>query len=237
MAKWDERAQQDLTLWRAWKKDPTPEHLTPLLDALQPVVHKKINEFHGAPIPPSALQGAANLMVMKALNSYNPDKGASVATHVGWNLRKVRAFVIKHQNVGRIPEHRAYNITKFKQARDELTSSLGHPPDALSLAEELGWSTAEVGRMERELRQDLIASRNLEPDLLPEMESSRDKEVLRYIYQELTPEERSVFEYSLGANGKPELSAGEIAKTLNISQPKVSRIRRKIDQKLRARGV
>lgn len=237
MGKWAARAQQDLELWQTWKQDPTPENLEPLLNSLQPVINRKLSEFRAAPVPPSAIQGAANLTVMKALNSYNPDKGASVATHVGWNLKKVRAYVIKHQNMGRIPEHRAYNIQDFKDARADLTARMGFPPDAQTLAEELGWSLAEVTRMEKELRPDLIASLSLETDTLPEIESTRDREVLRYIYQELTADERLVFEYTLGVNGKPELSAGNIAKTMGISQPKVSRIRRKIDKKLRARGV
>jgi DNA-directed RNA polymerase specialized sigma subunit len=232
------RAKHEFDMWRTWKSEPTPQNLEPLLDSLQPLVHKKVSEFRGAPVPPGAVRGIANAAVVKALNTYNPNKGAAIHTHVNWHLKKVRAFVVKHQNLGRIPEHRTYKITEFKNAKEELTQKLGYPPDALTMSEQLGWSTAEVGRMEREQsKRDLIASRNLEPDLLPEIESSRDREVLRYIYQDLSAQERSVFEYTLGVNGKPKLTAGQIAKEMSISQPKVSRIRRKIDFKLQARGV
>jgi DNA-directed RNA polymerase sigma subunit (sigma70/sigma32) len=226
-------------MWRTWKSDPTEENLEPLLTSLQPLVNKRVAEFSRAPVPPGAVRGQANLCVMRALNSYDPNKGAALGTHVHIHLKKVSSFVAKHQNLGRIPEHRVNRITDFKNAKEELTQQMGHPPDALSLAEHLGpkWSINEVSRMEAELRPDLISSKGIEPDSLTDIEYSRDREVLRYIYQELTAEERAVFEYSHGINGKPELQAGEIANVMGISQPKVSRIRRKIDLKLQARGV
>jgi DNA-directed RNA polymerase specialized sigma subunit len=231
------RQEQDLELWRTWKSDPTPENLEPLLGSLQGTINSRVNEFKTAPVPPSAVRGYANAQAVKALQGYNPNKGAAVHTFVNWHLKKVKAFVLKHQNVGRIPEHRARNITKYKNARQDLTERMGHTPDSLSLAEELGWSQAEVNRMQSELRADHIASVSPEPDRLKDLQSAHERDVLRYIHYDLTPDERLVFEYSLGLYGRPKLSATSIARTMNISLPKVSRIRKKIDKKLRDRGV
>lgn len=231
------RKDRDLELWRNWKADPTPEKLEPLLDVLQGPINAKVNEFRAAPVPDSAVRAFANAQAVKALHTYNPSKGSAVSTFVNWHLKKVRSFVLKHQNIGRIPEGRAYRITDYKQAKEELTQKLGRPPDTMTLADRLGWSPAEVGRMQSELRPDLIASLSPEPDRLRSMQSSRERDVLRYIHYDLTPDERLVFEYSLGLYGRPKLSATNIAKTMNISLPKVSRIRAKIDKKLRNRGV
>jgi DNA-directed RNA polymerase specialized sigma subunit len=228
----------EFTMWKAWKSDPKEERLAPLMNSLQRLVHYRVNEFKRAPVPDAAVRGFANAQVVKALHTYNPTKGASVGTHVNWHLKKVRSFVVKHQNLGKIPEHRAYNITKYKSAKQELEDEIGHAPDALSLSEHLGWSQKEVGRMESELeKRDLIASKNLEPDTLPDLHSAKERDALRYIHYDLVPDERLVFEYTLGLYGKPKLSATDIAKRMGISLPKVSRLRRKIDKKLRARGV
>ncbi len=231
------RSQRDLEMWKKWKEDPSDANLVPLMESLQGLVTSKVSEFRTAPVPPSAVRGAANVAVMKALNTYNPNKGAALHTYVSWHLKKVRSFVVKYQNIGRIPEHRAYRITEYKNAKAALTEKHDMPPDALTLSEHLGWSMAEVGRMENELRKDLIASRNLEADKLSDLEaeSGREREVLRYIYYDLDKDERAVFEYSLGMNGKPKLSAGQIAKKMGISQPKVSRLRKKIDNKINER--
>lgn len=231
------KQQQELELWRDWKADPQPKKLEPLLESLQPLVHRKVNQFKAAPVPQAAVHGFANQQVVKALNTYNPEKGTQLGSWVDWHLKKVRSFVVKHQNIGKIPDQRAYNITRFKTAKQELLEELGYLPDSLTLAEHLGWSQAEVGRMETELRKDLVQSKNPEPDTLPELSSSRERDVLRYIHHDLDPEERTVFEYTLGMYGKPKLSATAIAKEMKISLPKVSRIRRRIDEKLRARGV
>jgi len=231
------RSQQDLELWQTWKAEPTDQNLEPLLNSLQGTINARVNEFKTAPVPPSAVRGFAQAQAMKALQTYNPNKGAAVNTFVNWHLKKVKAFVLKHQNVGRIPEHRARNITQYKNTVQELTDKMGHPPDTLTLAEELGWSQAEVNRMKSELRADHIASVSPETDRLKDLQSSHERDVLRYIHYDLTPDERLVFEYSLGLYGRPQLSATNIAKTMSISLPKVSRIRKKIDKKLRERGV
>ena len=230
--------QEELTMWKAWQDDPKESKLEPLMNSLQRLVHYRVNEFKGAPVPQAAVRGFANAQVVKALNSYNPKRGASIGTHVNWHLKKVRSFVVRHQNLGKIPEHRAYNITKFKTARTDLEDEFGMAPDSLSLAERLGWSQKEVSRMESELeKRDFIASKNLEPDTLPDIYSAKERDALRYIHYDLTLDERLVFEYTLGLYGKPKLSATNIAKKMSISLPKVSRLRRKIDKKLRDRGV
>lgn len=228
---------EEQELWKTWKSNPTEDNLAPLMSSLQNLVQHRVNQFRKAPVPPAAVMGFANVQVAKALNSYNPSKGVALGTHVQWHLKKVQSFVIKHQNIGKIPDQRVNNITEFKQAKDELKETMGHEPDSLSIAEHLGWSQKEVVRMDSELRKDLIASRSLEIDTLPELYASKDREVLRYIHYDLTPDERLVFEYSAGLYGKPKIPASEIAKKLSISLPKVSRIRNKIDAKLRARGV
>jgi DNA-directed RNA polymerase specialized sigma subunit len=244
-ANFSPRAKKEIELWDAWKTKPTSKNLEPLIESLQPLVNQTVNKFHGAPVPPSAIRAMANVHLMKSIKTYDPLKvgksgdAAALSTHATWGLKKVKSFVLKHQNVGRIPDHRGDNIADFKLAKAELTESMGRPPDAQTLASHLGvkWSVAEVTRMEKELQRDLIASQSVVTDVLPEMVSAKDRDVLRYIYEDLDGEERAVFEYSFGVNGKPKLAANEIGTKLNMSNPKVSRVRKRIDLKLRARDA
>lgn len=231
------RAERELELWRAYKASPTPETLEPLMLSMQNLVQAKVNQFHGAPVPQAALRSFANAQLKRAIDTYNPNKGAELKTHATWYLKKTQSFAIKHQNIGRIPDQRANNISQFRTARTELREVLGHEPDSLSLAEHLGWTQKEVERMEASLRGDDIASKSPEVDRLPEYYSQKDRQVLRYIHYELTPDERTVLEYSLGLYGKPQLPAKEIAKRMGTSFAKISRLRKKIDDKIRERGV
>jgi len=237
------RAEKDLRLWMAWKVNPSSENLGAILDEMEGTINQTVGRFRTAAVPPSVVRGAANLAVLSALKTYNPERSgaASLHTHIFNHLRKVRATVSKYQNLGRIPEHRTYKIKEYRDAKEELIDRIGREPNAEQMADYLGakWSIAEVARMEKELRKDLISSQNVETDRISEnaVERGRERQILRGIWHELDNDEKAVFEYTLGLNGKPMLSAGDIAKKLGYNQPKISRIRRRIDDKLRARGV
>ena len=209
------------------------------MESLQGIINSSANNYRSVAVPPSAMRGKAQLLAVKAIRTYDPSKGTTLVTHTVWYLKKLQAFAGKHQNLGRIPEHRLYKIKSFKLAKSSLVEALGVPPDAQTLADELGWSLKEVTRMEKELSQrDLIASKSIVPDTLPEwvVEEGEVRELMRYIYYELSPEERSVFEYSTGTHGKPQMTPGEIAKELKISNAKVSRIKKKINDKIIKHG-
>ena len=236
------RAAHELELWKTWKANPSDETLEPLMESLYPLVNQTVGKWSSAPVPTPAIRAMAQVHLKRAINAYDPDKsrGATLATYANWHLKKVGAFVHRYQNVGRIPDHRIERIGDFQQARDELKEKLGHPPDAKTLVDHLGpkWSLNEVSRMERELQKDHVASLSPETDVLSTPLSAHEIDMARYILDDLeSPEERLVYEYSMGLNGKPKLTAQEIAAKMGRNGPWVSRIRARIDKKLRARGV
>jgi DNA-binding MarR family transcriptional regulator len=49
----------------------------------------------------------------------------------------------------------------------------------------------------------------------------------------LTPQERTVYEYTFGMNGRPMLKPGQISTQAKIHPSKVSRIRNKLQTKLK----
>jgi len=240
-------ADRQLELWKTWKADPTEDNLEPLLKEFEPDVDWRVSEFartKNFPVPEPALRSKGRILALKGLHTYDPTKKAGVRTWVNWQLKKLRSFAVEHQNFGRIPEQRALQIGNFKQVRDDLTERMGMPPDAVTLSEALQahnprytWSVAEVNRMQTELRSDRIASMSLEPDTMPGLFESAERDILRYIYHDLNTQERLVYEYTLGINGKPKLPAKDIAKRMNISGPKVSRLRTSIDNKMKKRGL
>ena len=185
------------------------------------------------------------MQVLKAIQTWKPEykEGANLNSWVNTLLKKVGVTVGKYQNLGKIPESRRLMIGKYKKLRADLTEKLGHPPDAKTMVVNLGpkWSLKEVARMEAELsRRDLIASQNAEEDSLSSLKqvASEERQIFRNVYHAIEDEkERLVFEYTVGYNGKPEMAAGEIAKTLGIHASKVSRIKKKIDAMFRERGM
>lgn len=229
------RKQKELELWKTWKDSGhDPEHLDPLLSSLQPLMTQHVNRYAGnVPISRPALEGEVTRLTVKALKSYNPTRGAQLSTFVTGQLKGINRFVTQHQNVSRITEDRSQKIGRYQRATSALNESLGRPPTAQEIADEMRVSVRTVNRLAQEMRPDLLASGAEHDPFLNE--EPRSREILRLMYPyAFTLDEQRVFEYLLGLNGKEkELKTGKIARALGWSDSKVSQIRASIANKVK----
>lgn len=229
------RKQQEMHLWKTWKDSGhEPEHLDPLLDSLKPLMTQHVNRYAGnVPISRPALENEVTRLTVRALKSYKPDKGAQLSTFVTGQLKGINRFVTQHQNVSRITEERSQKIGRYKLAHGSLNESLGRPPTAQEVADEMKVSVRMVNRLAQEMRSDLLSS-GAEHDPFID-EEPRSREVLRLMYPyAFTPDEQKVFEFLLGLNGKQkELKTGKIARSLGWSDSKVSQLRSSIAGKVK----
>jgi len=229
-----DRAKKDLKLWEEWNEaGRSPEAMRPLLKQFKPLVYKRAGVYAGKNpnVPPEAVRAEFMNQTIKAFETYDPNRGAGLGTHVNWQMMKGRRFIATYgSGVGRIPENRSYKVQEFQNAKDELTDRLGREPTALEMADKLKWPVKQVGAMELEVRRE-VPSSMFQADTMS-VKPSRTAEVVRLIQYELKPEEQSVMEHLLGINGKPKLKPGEIAMKLNMTPSKVSRIKGSIAKKM-----
>lgn len=226
------RQAKEIQLWRTWKEGgEKKEDLKPLLKSFGPMIASKVNVYSGkVRIPPSAIEATFKIEFVKGLRSYDPEKGA-LGTYLYRYMDKGKRWITSNQNTGRIPENRIYKITEYKNAEQRLTEKLDRKPTTVELANKLGWTTAEVARMESELRAGLI-TQNFEDDP-NQLEPSKEEEVLRLFKYELTGQQREVYDYLTGF-GKPKLSStGDIADKMGLKDYQVSRIKNQIQKKLK----
>jgi len=225
------RQEQQLDLWKKWKKNPTDENLSNLFKSFEPMMRMQMNKYKGAEIPPIAVELQLKTLMKDAFETYKPSQGASLATHVYNQTKRISRYIGDLQNIGKIPEHRRLKISQYMAAFQELEQALGREPGISELADRLKWPVVEVERMESELRRSKPES--MFDDTGKEL-MSKEQLVLRTIWQELDPTEKVVFEHTLGW-GRQKLQAQEIAKKLNVSPATVSRIRSNIASKIQAR--
>jgi len=226
------RAEKEKALWTDWRdsgfKDKKKFRL--LWSGLEPLMQSQVNKWSDAKMPRSAIESEIKNLTMKALPDYNPMMGNQLNTFLLNRLKKVSRYVYKYQNIGKIPEHRITKIDGFNKAKMLLEDKLGREPSGMELSEKLQWPMAEVSRMEAELRASVVTS-----DLLSTMKikdlNSADEEHVDFLYYELDPKEKVVYEYLLGKNGKPMLSGEEIAAKMNTSPSWVTRMRKRIEAK------
>lgn len=225
------RAKKDLELWQKWNDGGKKEDdLEDLMKQMDPLIRKQTNVYAGkVNIPSSAIRAEFQIQAMKAFNTYDPKRGAQLNTHLNWQLKRGKRFITTYQNIGRIPETRAYKITEFQNTRDALSDRLGREPSAHELADKLKWPINQVTSMELDLRREVPTSA-LQADA-SSLKPSKEAEVIRLLQYDLTSQEKLVYEYLLGLNGKPQLKPGQISRKMNIPASKVSRIKNSIGKK------
>lgn len=225
---------QDFPLWQKWKQGgEKPEDLRPLLKNFRGMVRQKANFWASrADLPPAAVHAEFSNQFVNALKSYNPEKGAALGTWVTHKLRKAQRWVTQHQDPTRTQEHRYYKMGKWDNSFATLSEQLSREPTTREMAESMGWTEAEAGKMEQEKMKTLYTSgfEGFDPtSVMPSEEGER----LRLVRYELTdPKELAVFDYTVGMYGKPQLRPSSIAKKLKTSPSTVTRIRQKIAKKL-----
>jgi len=224
---------KEMELWKTWKENGMKqEHLEPLLKSLNKVVQNGMKRYRGqTEIPEKTLEYKHKKLLVNALKTYDPSRGAQLTTYITLTLKRTDRFVKDHQNFARIPANVSKDIGRYNASKSELTEKLDHEPDDITLAHHSGLSLKQVKVLNKSMRKGLIQSDGDDSLNLTHSVSDREMEVALIIYPLLTPEERKVHELSVGLNGHPRLKPGEIAKKLGFDNSKVSKLRRSIVDK------
>jgi len=228
------RSDEDLRLWYKWDANGRKSNdLEPLLNRFDGAVNYTINKYKtkggiSGNIPEPALKAEVQNNLIDAFESYDPSKNVKLNTYATHHLKKTHRYFVTHQNTARIPEPYANRIGQYQTTYSHMQEALRRPPSVHELADELKWPVSHVETMQKSLRQDL-SSHMFQVDPIS-LQTSRWGEVKALVPYELSSQEKAVFEL-LMKEGKP-VSKTEIARKLNISPSRVSKINKKIADKI-----
>jgi DNA-directed RNA polymerase specialized sigma subunit len=217
------RQQEDYELWEEWRKSKDPQVLTSLLDRLNPLIHREVVKW-GSAVPRVALESKARGLTVQALDTYDPNKGAAIGTHVASRLRKLSRFVYPYQNVARLPENKQLLYNTFTVAKNKVFDTVGREATTDELVDELGWTPKKVSDFQRSFeRRELVESEGAFSDDDPMGDNLVD-----FYYHGLAPMDKSLFEDVTGYGGKPILNNAQIMKKHNLTQGQLSYQKRKL---------
>lgn len=229
-AKLEKRAHRDekhRELWQTWKTDPNPQTLKPLLKELEPVFGHALRSWKAPNVNEAAFKAEIVTHAIKALQNYDPNRGASLSTHITGRIQKAKRFNTQAQNMAYIPEEKARHIGAIDAARDSLYDDLGRDPTHTEIAKIVGLTPNRVKEIQGLRRADIRGS-TFASDPVGHS-SSRDQEIISLLRAELKPDEQSVYDHIYGQNGKPVVSStGALAKLLGKTDSQVSRIKNRI---------
>lgn len=220
-----QRAQDDFERWQHWNTNGRqPTHLEPLLKSFKPVITQAVNTYRAPTVQRSAFEAAATKQAIEAFESYDPNRGAALATHVIGRMKKLQRENNKLQNKAYIPEGKASQIGKIQRAQAHLRDDLEREPTPLEIAKHMGKPVKAITGVLGAMKKDIVASQ-FESDPT-KIVSGREQEVLDLLPYSLSQEQNEVFDHLFGRNGKAHITAtNEIASTLGKNPSQVSRIR------------
>jgi RNA polymerase primary sigma factor len=225
--------EQLINDWRKATGFKKEQLLNQLFTVMAGPIGSAVNSFRGAPLPLPALEMEAKRQALQAFYDWDRSKGMTPASYVTTMVKqRLYRYVGTYQNVARIPEGQLLKIGPLREADTNLTSRFGRPPTTEELADELSMPIKHVERLRRNMRKDLLESVD-SGESLEAHDTDPGFEKVMLAYYNLTDQEKLVFDYSLGAHGRPQLKAGDIAIKINASPGRVSQLKTSLANKLK----
>lgn len=227
------------TLYDTWKTNQTPENNTKILGAVQPVIDTALSSYVGQQHSPT-LKSRARLMALKALGTYDPQRG-NVRTHLLSQMQSLRRLSAKEQNIISIPEQVGLDYQHLSTAENELRDVLNREPTDDELADHTGLSVRRLrkvrafnqpvaeGTISRETADDTVNTDTASD--IPGAHRAADA-WMNFVYDDLSPTDKLIMDMTLGRNGRRRTSTQDIAKKLRISPGAVSQRAAKIQDML-----
>lgn len=246
--------QEELEVWKRWRQNPNQQDFSWLYNRHQGIIHDAGRKYLGSTtLPKAAVKSDMLRQYVKSLETFDPSK-ASLPTHINWNMQHTGRYLIRYQNIGKIPEQRATMIGLYQNRQAALRESLGREPSNAELADDMKSSMAEVGdlskemqritprtveTLRREVRRDLMADL---PGAEQHTSSSRLADQLIFMHNSLTPEQQVVLEHTpigdvkngLTVFGKPATEDPmQLSPLIGMSPQKIRALRKQIADRVK----
>jgi DNA-directed RNA polymerase specialized sigma subunit len=216
-----------------WSKDRSNANFLAMLEASRDRQEAAIKSYAGT--PDRAMRIQARLLAAQALLKYDPNKGANIDTHLTNALHPLYRYAAKRDLI-RVPEGVRQLNYKANAVEAELADELGREPTAQELAHRLGVPVQKLAKIRNNYHfatsESLMTSEEGDPLFAATEVNPRIKAWEDYVYSDLDPTDKKIFEHTRGYAGAPVLGTGEIAKKLGLSPSAISQRITKLGDRL-----
>ncbi len=184
--------------------------------------HKKLIDSearkYAVNVPLVTVQIEAYKLARKAAETYSSGD-VKFSTYLVNNLKKLSRLSTQYGSSIRMPENVQFGINKLNMAEKDLESSLGREATVSELSDHTGFNIKMVDSLLKN-KKTMVSINNLLTT--PTIIDSSNDEWLSFVYHDLTPKDKIIFEHKVGFGGKKVLDNDKIAKKLNLSQPQLN---------------
>ena len=165
-------------------------------------------------VPQYVVVAEAYKLARKAAESYDPNSGVKFSTHLTNQLKKLSRISTQFGSTVRLPENKQFKLQRLNNMQLELKDKLDREPTAQELADALGIPLKEVNYLQQHRQKEVNLSNVL---YTPTFVDNGNDDWLHFVYHDLSPTDKIIFEHKTGFGGKQHLTNEELAKKLNMS--------------------
>ena len=213
------------------------------------LVVKIAHDYSRFGLPLLDLISEGNIGLMKAVDRFDPDRGAKLSTYAAWWIKQaIKRALANQSKTIRLPAHTVDKIAKMRRAEHALSETLGRDPSAEELARDMEvpvktishWKTvalrpssldAPIGDQDGSSFSDIIGDENA-PNPFEELNDRQLHDEVAELMDRLDDREQRILMYRYGLSGHDAETHETVGERFDITRERVRQIQKAALDKL-----
>jgi len=214
------------------------------------LVVKIARDYEGYGVPLLDLISEGNIGLIKAVERYDPTKGAKLSTYSAWWIKQaIRRALSNQSKTIRLPVHVVDKLAQMRRAEARFFDEVGREPTDDELAGELGLSARRISQYRRASVTpssldaplgdedsnhvaDVVADEKAETPY-EQLEDDNNTAMVRDMLETLNPREKQILQLRFGLDDNDEQTLEELGVKFNLTRERIRQIQELALRKLR----
>jgi RNA polymerase primary sigma factor len=222
-----------------------------LIQANLRLVVKIARDYEHVGLPLLDLINEGNIGLMKAVERFDPAKGAKFSTYGAfWIKQGIKRALANQTRTIRVPVHMVDKIYHMRIAAHRLRELFGREPTDEELGEEMGLSTRKIGRMRRAARRpvsldaplgdkdtntlsDVVEDERIQSPI-DKMQGESSISAIRKLVDKLPEREAGILRQRFGLDEQSRMTLEQIGDQQKVTRERIRQLQNRALARLRA---
>jgi RNA polymerase primary sigma factor len=214
------------------------------------LVVKIARDYEDFGLPLLDLVNEGNIGLMKAVERFDPKKGAKLSTYAAWWIKQaIRRALANQSKTIRLPVHVGDKLLHMRRTALRLQEVLGRDPTDEELAQELGTTALRVTQLRNAAARptsldapigdddsnhfsEIIGDENAETPY-EQLEGKTNTDMIRQMVRTLPEREATILRFRFGLDGDSEKTLEEVGQKFGVTRERIRQIQNIALNKLR----